>query len=168
MRPEVGCAGAAGSVVVPGPASCLAAHRDSERRGGAAAGAAHGRAGCAALGRRRLPVRAISGGGPPRPRLCCVPMKIGLTSCSVSSCVRTMRGVSSMTMSVCVISVSFDAKRLRRIGRRRSPGMPRSERRSSSRSRPASRFDSPSRSRSRVFTFRDPNDGRFCPAMLMS
>ena len=30
-------------------------------------------------------------------------MKIGLTSLAVSSCVRTMRGVSSMTMSVCSI-----------------------------------------------------------------
>ena len=42
---------------------------------------------------------AMSGGGPPSPTLLCVPMKIGARSSAVSSCVRTMCGVSSMTMS---------------------------------------------------------------------
>src|SRR5262245_56488214 len=36
----------------------------------------------------------MTGGGPCSPRFCCVPTKIGFTSCCVSSCVRTMRGVS--------------------------------------------------------------------------
>ncbi|MND00522.1 hypothetical protein D3C83_191720 [compost metagenome] len=48
------------------------------------------------------------------------------------------------------------------------PGNPFSERRSSSRNRPASRFDSPSRRRSFVATLREKNDGRFWPAMLLS
>ena len=43
-------------------------------------------------------------------------------------------------------------------------GKPRNDLRSSSWSRPASRFDSPSRSRSFVWTFRERNDGRACPA----
>ena len=51
---------------------------------------------------------------------------------------------------------------------RRCPGTPLSDLRSFSRSRPASRFDSPSRSRSRVSTLRVKNDGRFCPATFWS
>ena len=51
---------------------------------------------------------------------------------------------------------------------RSAPGNPRSDRRSSSRNRPASRFDSPSLRRRRVTTLRDPNDGRFCPATFLS
>ena len=39
-------------------------------------------------------------------------MKIGLRSDAVISCVRTMRGVSSMTMSVCVISVVVGREQL--------------------------------------------------------
>ena len=48
------------------------------------------------------------------------------------------------------------------------PMTPLMARRSSSRSRPASNVDSPSRSRIFVSTLRVPNDGRFCPAMFTS
>ena len=51
-------------------------------------------------------------------------------------------------------------------GTRSRPGNPVSERRSSSRSRPASRFDSPSRRRMRVFTLRLPKLGSDCPATV--
>src|SRR3989338_6401354 len=59
---------------------------------------------------------AMSGGGPPRPRFCCDPMKMGLRYSSVISLVRTTCGVSSMTISVCSLDVLLPAKRCQRIG----------------------------------------------------
>ena len=79
-----------------------------------------------------------------------------------------MRGVSNITMSVCLMLLSLFENSCLTIGSRITPGNPVSDRRSSSRSSPASRFDSPSRSRSFVCTLREKNDGRFCPAMLVS
>ena len=73
-----------------------------------------------------------------------------------------------MTMSVCATDLSFEANSWDRIGMCNVPGSPLSEVRSSSRSSPASRFGSPSRSRSFVPTFRDVNEGRFWPAMFLS
>ena len=97
---------------------------------------------------RRLDADRAAAAARLRPRFCCVPIEDGPTSCGVSSCVRTMRGVSSITMSVCATVVSLLENSCLMTGSRSSHGKPRSERRSSSCSRPASRFDSPSRSRS--------------------
>ena len=58
----------------------------------------------------------MSGGGPASPRLPWVPTNSGAKSFIVSECARTMCGVSSMTMSVWTISLSFDANRSLRIG----------------------------------------------------
>ncbi len=110
---------------------------------------------------------AMSGGGPPRPTFCCVPMKIADRSSTVSSCVRTMCGVSSITMSDWVTSSLVCPNSERRIGMRMMPGNPVRIFRCSSRSRPASSVDSPSRSRSFVPTFRELNDGTSWPATLM-
>ena len=60
--------------------------------------------------------------------------------------------------------MSVAPNRCRSTGSRSRPGRPRSVRRSSRRINPASRFDSPSRSRSRVVTRRVPNVGSDCPA----
>ena len=79
-----------------------------------------------------------------------------------------MRGVNSITMSVCLIVLSLFENNCFTIGSRMMPGKPVSEFRSSSRNRPASRFDSPSRRRNLVCTLREKNDGRFWPAMLVS
>src|SRR5262249_9430994 len=46
---------------------------------------------------------AMSGGGPPIPRLFCVPIYSGFRSVSVISGARTICGVSSITISVCAI-----------------------------------------------------------------
>ena len=71
-------------------------------------------------------------------------------------------------MSVCPDARSLFVKSCLKTGRRINPGNPVNVRRSSSRSNPASSVDSPSRSRSVVSTLREPNDGRFWPAMLTS
>ena len=106
----------------------------------------------------------MTGGGPVTPMLPCVPIWMGLRSSWVSSWPRTMRGVSSITMSVVRTDWSLAEKRRPRIGTFIRPGMPFSVCRSCSRSSPASRFDSPSRSRRRVTTLRVPNVGSDCPA----
>ena len=62
-------------------------------------------------------------------------------------------------MSVWAIVWSLLEKSCFRIGTRIAPGTPANAFRSSSLSSPASKFDSPSRNRSLVLTFRDPNDG---------
>ena len=110
-----------------------------------------------------------SGGGPPRPRLCCEPMKIGLTSCDRQLLrpddARRQQHDDVGLRDVVVVGREQASAGSAAAAARESRA---ATRRSSSRSRPASRFDSPSRSRSRVCTFREPNDGRFWPAMLMS
>jgi hypothetical protein len=47
-------------------------------------------------------------------------------SCGVNSCVRTMRGVSSITMSVCVALVSLLENSCRMTGSFNNPGNPES------------------------------------------
>ena len=66
-------------------------------------------------------------------------------------------------MSVWTTVSSVLANRCLKIGNRRVPGNPRNTRRSCSWSKPASRFDSPSRSRSTVATRRNPNCGARTP-----
>ena len=86
---------------------------------------------------------------------------------TVSSCVRTICGVSSMTMSDWLISSLVCPNSDRRIGACIMPGNPVRILRCSSRSSPASSVDSPSRSRSFVVTLRELNDGTSWPATLM-
>ncbi len=74
-----------------------------------------------------------------------------------------IRGVSSITMSVCAMVSSDAPKMCFRTGIDMIPGKPVIDRRSSSCSSPASRCDSPSRSRSFVVTLRVGNDGASCP-----
>ena len=74
-----------------------------------------------------------------------------------------IRGVSSITISVCAMASSDAEKILFRIGIDMIPGKPVIDRRSSSCRSPASRCDSPSRSRSFVVTLRVGNDGASCP-----
>jgi hypothetical protein len=92
----------------------------------------------------------------------------GAESCTVSSCVRTMRGVSSITMSVCCSSLSFEASSLFSTGRRRRPGMPLSVFRSvlTQESRQGDLIHRPS-AQSRVDTPRA-KGRRFWPATLTS
>ncbi len=71
-------------------------------------------------------------------------------------------------MSVCPFDRSLLVNSCLKMGSRIRPGKPVRVRRSSSRSNPASSVDSPSRNRSVVSTLRDPNDGRFWPAMFTS
>ena len=70
-------------------------------------------------------------------------------------------------MSVCCTRASESPKSERSSGTRNIPGKPRNVRRSSSRSSPASRLDSPSRSRNRVSTCLDPKVGKKVPATSM-
>ena len=79
-----------------------------------------------------------------------------------------MRGVSSMMMSVWSTSRSLAANSARITGRFNRPGNPRIDLRSVSLSRPASRFDSPSRNRKRVVTLRETNPGMVVPATVTS
>ena len=90
-----------GTVELPGGSTATPAGTPPTGAAGAAATAGAGMTGAAAAGSGAgCPFTAISGGGPVRPRFCCVPMKSGAMSSAVSSCVRTIRGVSSITTSV--------------------------------------------------------------------
>ena len=64
----------------------------------------------------------MRGGGPVKPRFCCDPMYTGFTSSCVSSCVRTIRGVNSITMSVCPFDRSLLVKSCLNMGSRIRPG----------------------------------------------
>src|SRR5437762_10670650 len=120
-----GGAGAAWTAVVPGICELPGGTIDTPGAAapapcGTAFGPAGG-AGCGAAGAAGAPGAgsgdgAMSGGGPLRPRFCWVPMKIGLRSPAVISCVRTMRGVRSMTMSLVLMSLSFEANSLLSTG----------------------------------------------------
>ena len=70
-------------------------------------------------------------------------------------------------MSVCVICWSLFDRNCLKTGSRSNPGNPLRLRRSSSRNRPASRFDSPSRIRSLVVTLRVPKVGAAWPPTLI-
>ena len=96
-------------------------HRGRLRRLGRGRRRRLGRRAPAAAGRRPAGEGggAMSGGAPVRPMLACVPMKIGFRSSCVSSCDRTMCGVSSMTMSVCATSLLLLEKSCLRMGRRK-------------------------------------------------
>ena len=66
----------------------------------------------------------MRGGGSVTPGLSRVPMWMGPTSSCVSPCVRTMRGVSSITISVDWADSSLAEKSCLRMGRRSRPGKP--------------------------------------------